>query len=155
MKSKPEYVLWSEAIVTNQSINARNIAISTDTFCKRQNVLNSGALFIPPYRDLFEESLKFCQNLNGEMPWPRNEEQLNDIISFSQEKWNSSKCKNGFWLPVKRSQDSTSKWFHETSKEEVTFGDWQRQSSDDISERKECMFFNTVTREYTSALCNR
>ena len=120
--------------------------------------MNSGAYSVVPFQYNFDNSLKFCQSLNGEIPWVNNDTEFENLILFSEEYLNSSKCQNSFWLPFKRSKDNSSKWVQQTandSKYEFNKKDWKVKHLEDISENQDCVYFNISSREYTLSGCYR
>jgi hypothetical protein len=148
-------VIWTSVNITYQGNNTKTEVLSAKEFCQTGD--KSKAIIIGPESKNYENSVNFCNQLNGELFYPTSEEHLEWFMS-SYDEFVTKKCCNRFWVPFVRSKKQTKTNFvHDTKflpQTEINYEHWKRAESTETETKKNCMLFNITSKEYLISQCD-
>ena len=119
--------------------------VTEESFCPRfgKIIFNQGFLS-------YESASSFCQKLNGEFFFPKNESSLKNLATNVSQSSLKLLCKNNFWLPFVRSKLNKTNWVIDSyagSETEISFRPILS------GKQGNCMYFDIVAKEYVEAPC--
>ncbi len=152
--SNPENVIWTAVNITYQGSNTKTEVLSTKEFCQTGD--KSRAIIIGPESNNYENSIIFCNQLNGELFYPASEENLEWFMS-SYDQFVAKRCSNIFWVPFVKSKQNKTNFVHDTKllpQTEISNEPWKRAKSTETGTKVNCMLFNITSKEYVTSQCD-
>ncbi len=127
---KPDKVMWSRLNITEKN-NLKSTVISRTSLCQQVAITNTTDTVIirssTPYFD-YKTASSFCKELNGNMPYPENKTELQQMLSINQD--SKLKCFNRVWMAITKSRYNSSVLIYDKKtlpEKEITFGNLGRK----------------------------
>lgn len=105
VNSGPVQILWPVFNSTYDVSNYTQLSwVHSNSFCARSKTWNQGAKIftIQSFEGLYEGS-KVCQQINGKVMYPVDEDHWDKILGALNSSMVQTKCYNKFWIPAIRS----------------------------------------------------
>ena len=150
--SKPDIISWSKANVSFQDNFTLTTKIPVEAFCQEKP--ETELILITQYDS------KHCRKFNGEMFYPRNSSHLQLLLKGVDGSTLTKTCSDRIRVPFERSQKNKTKWIYdrknnlEEEEEEVSFQPWIKSNVVDDRDNKDCMYFDTVLKQYSEVSCS-
>ena len=137
-QNKPEYILWSEANITNQVGNVTSLMESVENVCQSEERKTNLMFQSKNY-------LRVCDRLNGKVLYVEDETDFEKELGASYlPVWCSY-----FWLPFVRSSSNPQKYYNPITKAEITFDG----TSNKTSEGKDCVVYDIIEKKTKQISC--
>ncbi len=127
---KPDKVMWSRLNITEKN-NLKSTVISRTSLCQQVTITNTTDTVIirssNPYFD-YKTAYAFCKELNGNMPYPENKTELQQMLSINKD--SKLQCFNRVWMAISKSRYNSSVLIYDKRtlpEKEITFGNLGRK----------------------------
>jgi len=153
--SNPENVLWTSVNITGQGSNTKREMISANEFC--QNGDESRAMIIVPEKTHYDDSAMFCNQINGELFYPTNEQNL-DWFKSSYKQFVTEQCFGSFWVPFVRSKQNKSNFVldgNNLPQTEINYKPWGKAEPIETDVTMACMIFNVSSEQFVESSCSK
>ena len=98
----------------------------------------------------YPSAAKFCQQLNGTMPVPKNLTELQNIYKNSK----AYLTKSQLWLPIIRSKNKTSEWVNSDDlNKKVKYLPWAIGQPNGALIDQNCIIVTPETNDYNDIVC--
>ncbi len=158
LKSNPDILLWSSVNITIQGNSANKTTIPKKDLCQLSNEakLKTKKVLFPRNLD-YAYNFKQCKNMNGEMFYPKNDNDTQYLLENIGSSLVNSICSGKFWVPFVRSGTAENGWIYDSKKhqdEEHSFSPWVKSNFNETSTQNKCMFFDISTKHFKNIDCS-
>ena len=123
--SNPENMLWTAVNITSQGSNTRQVIVSVNEFCQSGDESRRAIIIVPEITE-YDTSANFCNEINGKLFYPTNEQNLDWFMS-SYDRYINEECSEP----------------------------WKRAEQIETDTTMTCMFFNVSSLEYVESMCTK
>ena len=149
-------MLWTAVNITSQGSNTRQVIVSVNEFCQSGDESRRAIIIVPEITE-YDTSANFCNEINGKLFYPTNEQNLDWFMS-SYDQYINEECSDSLWVPFVRSKHNKTNFVYDMKtlpQTAIRYEPWKRAEQIETDTTMTCMFFNVSSLEYVESMCTK